>query len=707
MSELARKSRVWRTKLGAAATDALIAGGAGAVVETLRIAIDARDVGFVGWFAIVALGIAGATVLSLFIQLVVGIALRVPGVAAVVDDFATDETRRVIIAWRVLLGAGALIAFGMVAFVVTSRLHVSFRFKESNVMGALVASLVTPLALAAVAAAVVIDRRLTPMISRFPGVLSGGRRWAVAVIACVGGVIAPTLLAERIVPEANVEPVLIVSAVIMCATTIRLVGAARLRALRIAAPVLAIFAVTGSLLVGRAEHARAAVVAYGAVSKGVAKVMWRLADRDHDGYAPAWIGGADCDDRDPDRSPSRRDVINNGIDENCTGHDAPASQPPVPSSAPGDGKRPNVILISLDTIRADHLASWGYKRPTSPSIDKLATQGTRFDIALTSSPSTRYALPSLLSGRFASTTSRSEPPSTLAESLKAAGYETLAVLCCQGVVARRELRGFDEVDTDPEAVRLARKGQSNADAVAGAAINHLERYARRSDPPPLFLWVHFYDAHHPYQAPERPTAFGSSDLDRYDAEIAYLDRNIGELLNALDARKLTENTVVVLTSDHGEEFGEHGIRFHARSLFNQVTRVPLIIRAPGGTARVVTQPVSIVDVMPTVLDLVGVPAPALNGRSLAGAVRGVDRGPTRPVFVELVAESWYKRNAVAIVTSEWKVIWDREANAWSLYATSDVGDRDDRADAAPEQLAAMKKLLGETLDRELAVEAPR
>ncbi|NVB79010.1 MAG: sulfatase-like hydrolase/transferase [Kofleriaceae bacterium] len=682
--------------------DALIAGGIGGFVETLRIAKDARGVGLGGWFTIIALGIAGATVISLFVQLAVSAARRVQVIAAAIEDFACDEKRRVIITWRVLLVVGALIAFGLAAFLVTSKLHVGFRFKEGNVMGALVASVLAPIGLAVVAAVVLLDRRLAPVVARYPGILAGHRSWGVAVLACAGGIVVPTLLAQRVVPEANVEPVTIVSAIIMCATTVRLVGAARRRTLRVLAPILAVIAVTGSLLIGRAERARAAVVTFGAVSKGVAKVMWKLADRDHDGYAPAWIGGADCDDHDPHRSPSRREIVGNGIDENCTGQDAAAA--PEASAAPRDGKKLDVIVISLDAVRADHLGAWGYERPTSPAIDDLARHATRFDIALTSSPSTRYALPSLLSGRFASTVQHTQPATNLAELLAAAGYETAAVIGCQSIATKRDLRGFDEIDTSPETVRLARPGQSNADAVADAAIAHLERHARRPGAAPLFLWVHFYDAHHPYHAPVRASAFGSSDADRYDAEIAFMDESVGRLLQAIATR--ADNTLVVLTSDHGEEFGEHGIRFHARSLYNQVTRVPLLIRAPGGFAGVITQPVSIVDVMPTVLDLVGVTAPPVNGRSLAGAVLGHDRGPARPVFLELVAESWYNRNAVAVVTADWKVIWDREANAWSLYATSDAQDRENRAEAMPEQLAAMKKLLWDALDHELAVPPP-
>src|SRR5690606_5811593 len=120
---------------------------------------------------------------------------------------------------------------------------------------------------------------------------------------------------------------------------------------------------------------------------------------------------------------------------------------------------------------------------------------------------------------------------------------------------------------------------------------------------------------------------------RYDAEIAYVDRHVGRVLAALDPR----TTIVALASDHGEEFGEHGTRFHARSLFNQVVRIPLIVRYPGAPARVVAGPASLVDVTPTLLELAGVAGPAgMNGRSLAASIRAGVEPPAHPVLMELV-----------------------------------------------------------------------
>src|SRR5262249_48338483 len=149
----------------------------------------------------------------------------------------------------------------------------------------------------------------------------------------------------------------------------------------------------------------------------------------------------------------------------------------------------------------------------------------------------------------------------------------------------RDVEGFATIDISPDIARVRRAGQSNADAVADAALRWLAR--REPGARPFLLWLHFYDPHHPYRAPEDPTRFGASDPDRYDAEIAYADAQIGRVLAALDPR----TTIVALAADHGEEFGEHGTRFHSRSLFNQAVRIPLLVRYPGAAARVVEPPV--------------------------------------------------------------------------------------------------------------------
>jgi arylsulfatase A-like enzyme len=295
-----------------------------------------------------------------------------------------------------------------------------------------------------------------------------------------------------------------------------------------------------------------------------------------------------------------------------------------------------------------------------------------------------------LTGRYFSTLKPKRDVATLALALRDAGWQTAAITCCARFgLAKNELAGFTLIDGTADTIRMSRPGQSNSDVVVDTALEWLQS---RDPQKPYFLWVHLYEPHFPYSAPSGPD-FGDRDVDRYDTEIAYADAQLARLLAKIDP-----NAIVALTADHGDEFGEHGIRFHARSLYNQVVRIPLVVRAPGGKPRVVDTPVSLVDVMPTLLDLAGVTGPAgMNGVSLAPAIRG-DAAPARPLLIELLPDTQIKRDMAAVVTAPWKAIWDREANAWSLYKLSDRDDRDNRADDPA--LPSLQKLLLETLDRE-------
>jgi arylsulfatase A-like enzyme len=387
----------------------------------------------------------------------------------------------------------------------------------------------------------------------------------------------------------------------------------------------------------------------------------------------------------------------NSVDENCTSADAvdQGGRGAARTVANKPAQRPNIVLISVDALRADHLGAYGYSRKTSPVLDGLAASGVRFDWMFTSCPSTRCAIPSMLTGRYASTlrarAEREDVP-TLAETFRAAGYDTAAITCCQRfALANREMTGFTWVDASADSVRMSRAGQSNADVVIDNALEWLKG---RDATKPYLLWIHLYEPHFPYNAPSGPD-FGDRDVDRYDTEIAYADAQLGRLLPTLDPA----TTAIVVTADHGDEFREHGIRFHARSLYNQVVRIPLIIRAPGAKASVVQTPVSLVDVMPTLLELAGIDGPVgMNGVSLAPALRG-ESTPARPILVELIPDKQIKRDMAAVVSAPWKIIWDREANAWSLFNLDDPRDARERADDEP-SLPSLQKLLRETLDRE-------
>jgi arylsulfatase A-like enzyme len=283
--------------------------------------------------------------------------------------------------------------------------------------------------------------------------------------------------------------------------------------------------------------------------------------------------------------------------------------------------RPNVVLISLDTLRADHVGAYGSEVAT-PNLDRLAAEGALFENVVAPYPSTTASHMSMLTGLYpdvhgilAPNRMLSDEIPTLAEIFAANGYQTAAVTEDGMVAARsgfsrgfgsyREFKEWDPALTDG----YVREG-------VDSALAWLDRHRGER----FFLFLHTYQVHDPFAPPAefRPaeTASDASPLARsraaYAGEVRYTDREVGRLLAGLEERGLAEDTVVVLTSDHGEAFGEHGAVGHGWFLIEPVTSVPLIVRAPGSipAGRRVATPVSLVDVTPTVLALARIPAPA-------------------------------------------------------------------------------------------------
>jgi len=305
----------------------------------------------------------------------------------------------------------------------------------------------------------------------------------------------------------------------------------------------------------------------------------------------------------------------------------------------------NVVLITIDTLRADHLGCYGYKQIKTPNIDALAADGVRFERAFAVVPVTLPSHSSMLTGTYPmlsgmhdfSGNKLSPLQPTLASVLKQAGYQTGAVIGAAVLDSRFGLnQGFDFYYNHFEFNRL---DEANLDEmerpgniVADVALNWLEKdWLAKNPQKKFFLWMHLYDPHFPYHPPEPYSREYAAQP--YDGEIAFADEQVGRLLRFLKEKGIYQNTVIVLCGDHGESLGEHGEKTHGFFIYNATMHVPLIIQLPdnrlpenrlpeNAAARTVADSVSLVDLMPTVLGAVGLEIPSqVQGRSLLPELR--------------------------------------------------------------------------------------
>ncbi len=338
--------------------------------------------------------------------------------------------------------------------------------------------------------------------------------------------------------------------------------------------------------------------------------------------------------------------------------DAPAAE----KDAAPPAARPNVVVLMIDTLRADHLGCYGYSRQTSPSIDRFAARSVLFERAVASAPQTVPSVLSMWTGLYPSRHGNQyflrtdsfragkkgiapQVPANvalLAESLQSRGYRTGAIVTNPWLRARYGFaRGFD-VYRRPKAEPGKRYAKADAVNREGG-----ELLAQWKDAQPFFLYLHYMDVHWPYdplptyrsvfatthgrrfyvngRAPNASARNASFTRDLYDADIRGLDDAVGGFLAELAARGLDDSTVVVLIGDHGDAFLEHGGLGHGWGLFEELIHVPLIVFDPRGDrrGRRVEAPVSAADLFPTVIELTGgTPPSGLDGVSLADAIRG-------------------------------------------------------------------------------------
>jgi arylsulfatase A-like enzyme/Flp pilus assembly protein TadD len=322
----------------------------------------------------------------------------------------------------------------------------------------------------------------------------------------------------------------------------------------------------------------------------------------------------------------------------------------VSTAAPATKAPPNVVLFTLDTLRADHLGCYGYKLIETPNLDALAAEGVRFAHAYTPVPITLPSHTVMLTGTYPmrngmhdfSGNKLSASLPTLATLLHEEGYATGAVLGAAVLDSRFGLnRGFDFYYDHFDFSRL---DERNLDAmerpgneVVNDALNWLDGHHQK----PFLLWVHLYDAHYPY---DPPLPYAAKYRARpYDGEIAFVDAQVGRVIKYLKQQGLYANSLIVVAADHGEGLGEHGEKTHGFFIYDSTLRVPLIFKLPASEApqkHVVEDPANLADLLPTVLNVIGIVTPAdVQGKSLVPEMEGK---PSRTV-PEDYAETYLPR----------------------------------------------------------------
>jgi arylsulfatase A-like enzyme/cytochrome c-type biogenesis protein CcmH/NrfG len=380
---------------------------------------------------------------------------------------------------------------------------------------------------------------------------------------------------------------------------------------------------------------------------------------------------------------------------------------------------PNVLLISIDTLRADHVGAYGYAAAQTPALDGLAARGLRFVRASTTTPLTLPAHTSLMTGTFPAWHGVrdnggfyvGEDQLTLAKVLRQHGYRTGGFVGAFVLDSRWGInQGFDRYFDNFDLSRYEGKGLDAVQRPGREVVDQALPWLDEEPGRPFFAWVHLYDPHTPYAAPEPfRSRFPVSIVGAYDAEIAYADSQVARLLDHLRERGALESTLVIAVGDHGESLGEHQEQQHGFFVYEGTVRIPLIIAGPGVPARVVADQVRIVDVMPTVLDAVGIPVPGtVQGHSL----RTLENGSHRDLLA--LSETFYPRyhygwsDLQAVGDGRYKFILAPERELYDLQ--DDPGETQNLASANPQRADALERALRDLQtrsSRSAAAAAPR
>lgn len=439
----------------------------------------------------------------------------------------------------------------------------------------------------------------------------------------------------------------------------------------------------------------------GVIAKKYVDLAQRLIDLDRDGFS-AFLKGGDCNDRRQDFHPLARDLPADGLDTNCNGLDKAeteefsVNQDPLPESPAR-----NAIFITIDCLRADHLGVYGYRRGTSPHLDAFASKAIVFERAFSTGTNTGHTFSSIARASYGEGIFDGSIP-TVAQNFASHGRTTAAI------TGPRTKKWLDKQDWQTykeimmkglEHIVHEKGGYWNSQKLTDKTIEFLKNIGSK----PFYLWVHYNDLHAKSEKyiPQRDTRFGSSAVDIYDANLLFTDEHLGRLLDYLNNSGLLDKTAIIISADHGEEFGEHGQKFHNGRPSRIQTHVPMIFWYPGVQPQHISQPVSSADIGPTLLRATGiVPPKEYTGIDLRMVAEGKVTGRV------VVSES--PRNvpdpdffAWSLVDSEWRLIYDSVGNTWELY--NDVADpmgRTNLIESRADVAARLKKKFAAWMDRE-------
>ncbi len=363
--------------------------------------------------------------------------------------------------------------------------------------------------------------------------------------------------------------------------------------------------------------------------------------------------------------------------------------------AAGLPARPNVVVVTIDALRADRVGCAGGKPGLTPTIDRLGERGAVFTQAHAPATSTFQALTAMMTARRPDRFARHPAPDTvhtLADMARSANYTTYAGFPLWGikatlpadVVFTRWDLGFEHVDQEP--------------ATDQERVTRFGEFARAHADRPFVAWLHLMAPHAPYEPRDAADACGDAEA-RYDGEVRDADRDVGRILEILAEAKVDKNTIVIVTADHGEDLGEHGSFFHGSTVYEAATHVPLVIHGPGVPVARVDAPVTLLDLRPTVAHMVAVaPEPGTSGRSVLPLCFDPRIGRDR-IVLTIQERPDHEISLRAVIRWPWKLIRNATAGTIELFdLAADPGERTNRAD---EHADLRRELL------ELALSAPR